>query len=57
MPLLAGFYPIVFAEESYEISTIGEFWLECLGRLAEQAPDNERADLRLSYDDLRSTGE
>ena len=53
---LAGFYPIVFAEESYEISTIGEFWLECLGRLAEQAPDDERADLRLSYDDLRGTG-
>ncbi len=53
---LAGFYPIVFAEESYEISTIGEFWLECLGRLTEQAPDDERADLRLSYDDLRSTG-
>ena len=53
---LVGFYPIVFAEESYEISTIGEFWLECLGRLAEQAPDDERADLRLSYDDLRSTG-
>ena len=53
---LGEFYPIVFAEESYEISTIGEFWLECLGRLAEQAPDDERADLRLSYDDLRSTG-
>ena len=53
---LGEFYPIVFAEESYEISTIGEFWLECLGRLAAQAPDDERADLRLSYDDLRSTG-
>ena len=53
---LAGFCPIVFAEESYEISTIGEFWLECLGRLVEQAPDDERADLRLSYDDLRTTG-
>ena len=53
---LAGFYPIVFAEESYEISTIGEFWLECLGRLADQASDDERADLRLSYDDLRTTG-
>ena len=53
---LAGFYPIVFAEESYEISTIGEFWLECLGRLTEQAPDDERADLHLSYDDLRTTG-
>ena len=53
---LAGFYPIVFAEESYEISTIGEFCLECLGRLADQASDDERADLRLSYDDLRTTG-
>ena len=53
---LEGFYPVVFAEESYEISTIGEFWLECLGRLVEQAPDDERADLRLSYDDLRTTG-
>ena len=52
---LARFYPIVFAEESYEVSTIGEFWLECLGRLVEQAPDDERADLRLSYDDLRTT--
>ena len=52
---LAGFYPIVFAEESYEIATIGEFWLECVGRLAEQAPYDERADLRLSYDDLRNT--
>ncbi len=51
----AGFYPIVFAEESYEVSTIGEFWLECLGRLVEQAPGDERADLRLSHDDLRTT--
>ena len=53
--LLAGFFPIVFAEESYEVSTIGEFWLECLGRLAEQAPEDERANLRLSYDDIRAT--
>ena len=53
--LLAGFFPIVFAEESYEVSTIGEFWLECLGRLAEQAPEGERANLRLSYDDIRTT--
>ena len=52
---LAGFYPIVFSEESYEVSTIGEFWLECLGRLVEHAPDDERADLRLSHDDLRTT--
>ena len=52
---LAGFFPVVFAEESYEVSTIGEFWLECLGRLAEQAPECERANLRLSYDDIRTT--
>ena len=53
---LASFYPIAFAEESYEVSTIGEFWLECLDHLAEQAPEDERAGLRLSYDDLRTTG-
>ena len=51
---LAGLFPIVFAEESYEVATTGEFWLECLGLLAEQAPAVERDDLRLSYNDLRS---
>ena len=51
---LAGLFPIVFAEESYEVATTGEFWLECLGLLAEQAPAAERDDLRLSYSDLRS---
>ena len=56
-PSLSGFYPIVFAEESYEVSTIGEFWLECLDHLAEQAPEGERANLRLSYNDLRATGD
>ena len=56
-PSLSGFYPIVFAEESYEVSTIGEFWLECLDHLAEQAPEGDRANLRLSYDDLRATGD
>ena len=53
-PSLAGFFPIVFAEESYEVSTAGEFWLECLGRLVDQAPEDERADLYLSYNDLRT---
>ena len=52
--VLAGLFPIVFAEESYEVATTGEFWLECLGLLAEQAPAVERDDLRLSYNDLRS---
>ena len=51
---LAGFFPIVFAEESYEVTTCGEFWLECLGRLAEQAPPGEGADLGRSYEDLRT---
>ena len=51
---LAELFPIVFAEESYEVATTGEFWLECLGLLAEQAPAAERDDLRLSYHDLRS---
>ena len=53
-PALSGLFPIVFAEESYEVSTCGEFWLECLGRLAEQAPTEVRDNLRLTYDDLRT---
>ena len=36
-PVLAdSWYPIIFSEESYEISTCGEFWLECLFHLGEQ---------------------
>ena len=52
---LAGFFPVVFPEESYEVSTIGEFWLECLDLLAEQAPVSERPHLRRSYSDIRTT--
>ena len=26
-PTLSGFFPVVFAEESYEVATVGEFWL------------------------------
>ena len=33
--LSARFFPIVFAEETYEVSTAGEFWLECLSGLAD----------------------
>ena len=55
-PSLSGFCPIVFAEESYEVSSVGEFWLECLSHLSEQAPEDERSDLRLTYGDLRNTG-
>ena len=53
--LYSGFYPIVFAEESYEVATAGEFWLECLSRLAAQAPNREgEPDLHRSYEDLRT---
>ena len=53
-PALTGLTPITFAEESYEVTTCGEFWLECLGRLADQAPGEERNNLRLSYEELRT---
>ena len=53
--LSASFFPIVFAEESYEVSTAGEFWLECLSRLAVQAPHREDSpDLHRTYDELRT---
>ena len=53
--LSATFFPIVFAEESYEVATAGEFWLECLARLADQAPQREDGpDLRLTVEDLRT---
>ena len=52
--LSSRFFPIVFAEESYEVSTTGEFWLECLSRLAEQAPlKPNMPDLKRSYEELR----
>ena len=47
--------PVLFAEESYEISTCGEFWLEALGRLAEQAPAADREKLSLSYKEIQAT--
>ena len=53
-PALSGVFPVVFAEESYEVGTCGEFWLECIAHLAEQAPQDERDSLRLTYDDLRT---
>ena len=53
--LAARFFPIVFAEESYEVSTAGEFWLECLARLADQAPEREDApDLHATLVALRA---
>ena len=53
--LSSRFFPIVFAEESYEVSTAGEFWLESLSRLAEQIPFSpNEPDLRRSYEELRN---
>ena len=53
--LARSFFPIVFAEESYEVGTAGELWLECLARLADQAPHREDTpDLRRTFEDLRN---
>ena len=51
--LRSNFFPIVFAEESYEVATAGEFWLEGLARLAIQVPLGEDApNLHRTYEDL-----
>lgn len=48
--------PIVFAEESYEVATAGEFWLECLSHLAGQAPRrDDDPDLQRTVDELRAS--
>ena len=52
--LSARFFAIVFAEESYEVSTAGEFWLECVSRLADQAPRREGVDLQRTFEELRT---
>lgn len=49
-------FPIRFAEESYEVSTAGEFWLECLSQLSNQAPSGQGGpDLRRTCGDLRTS--
>ena len=53
--LASRFFPVVFAEESYEVATAGEFWLECLTNLATQATRREDApDLHRTVDELRA---
>jgi len=53
--LSARIFPVTFAEESYEVSSCGEFWLECLSRLVDQAPQPDWAsDLECTYRDLRT---
>ncbi len=52
--LSSRLYPIVFAEESYSVGTCGEFWLECLSRLARQEPYRPGGpDLRRTVADVR----
>ena len=52
--LSSRFFPVLFAEESYEVSTAGEFWLECLSQLADQAPVRpEDPDLHRTAEALR----
>lgn len=52
--LSSRLHPILFAEESYAVSTCGEFWLECLSCLAQQAPHRDGApDLRRTVKDVR----
>ena len=51
--LRTEWFPVVFAEESYEISTCGEFWLQCLFYLSSQAPRGEdEPDLGRRYREL-----
>ena len=54
---LERFFPVVFAEESYEVTTCGEFWLECLGRLADQTAHMDGVELHLhrTWEDLRTS--
>ena len=52
--LSSRLFPVVFAEESYEVGTCGEFWLEALSRLADQAPDRPgQPDLHGSVAEIR----
>ena len=53
--LRSKWFPVIFAEESYEIATCGDFWLQCLEHLAHQAPrEGGQADLRLALEEFRT---
>ena len=55
--LQARWYPLTFSEESYEVVSAAEFWLEALFHLAEQTGDEKRkrthADLKNETDEQR----
>ena len=53
--LSSSFFPVIFAEESYEVATAGEFWLEALSRLATAVPRTKGGDnLARTFGELRS---
>ena len=54
--LAALCFPVVFAEESYEVATAGEFWLECLTQLAARAAPyrEDEPDLDRTVGELRA---
>jgi len=43
-------YPLVFSEESYQVSTCGEFWLEALFHLGQQTKDER---WQRTYEELK----
>ncbi|HEY9827090.1 MAG TPA: AAA family ATPase [Stenomitos sp.] len=43
-------YPLVFGEESYGITSVGEFWLEALFHIADQT---QNATWQTAYDELK----
>ena len=49
--LASNWYPIVFGEDSYEVCSAGEFWLEGLFHLAE---DTKLSRWQRTYEELRS---
>lgn len=53
--LRAAWLPVVFAEESYEVSTCGEFWLQCIRNLADQTSGVETGrDLKRACEELQA---
>ncbi len=55
--LSRGFFPLIFAEESYQVATVGEFWLEALSRLAEAPGQENGTGLSRTFEELRSIGD
>jgi len=55
--LNAKWYPLVFAEESYEVVSPGEFWLEAIFHLGKQTQDDRwkrtHAELNQEQDEFR----